>query len=362
MAQNENLYCVIMAGGIGSRFWPLSRASKPKQFIDILGTGRSLIQQTFDRMLKICPPQNVLVVTSLAYRDLVIEQLPLMNPSNVLLEPMRRNTAPCIAYATHRIKAQNPNAIVIVAPSDHLIMNEDKFVDSINCAISFASSNNALLTLGMKPSRPETGYGYIQIDEKNSSNNNLYKVKTFTEKPNIDLAKVFLESGEFFWNSGIFVWSIAAITKAFEDFLPEVNSLFVEVAPSFLTPNEQAEIERIYSECRNISIDYGIMEKADNVFVVCAEFGWSDLGTWGSLYTHVNHDNSENAVIGKHTMLYNSKNLMLNAPDNKLVVVQGLDDYIVVDTDDVLLICRKQDEQQIKDFVADVMIKEKNFS
>ena len=270
MVNKEDLYCIIMAGGIGSRFWPLSRVSKPKQFIDILGTGRSLIQQTFDRMTKICPAENVFVVTSLDYSRLVIEQLPLINPDHVLLEPMRRNTAPCIAYATHRIKALNPNAVAVVAPSDHLILNEDRFVDSVMGAISFAAGNNALLTLGMKPTRPETGYGYIQVDAKISNYDDLYKVKTFTEKPNVELARVFLESGEFFWNSGIFVWSIDSINRAFDEFLPEVNSLFSEVENSFQTSSEQAEIERVYSECRNVSVDYGIMEKSENVFVVCA--------------------------------------------------------------------------------------------
>lgn len=362
MTQRKDIYCIIMAGGIGSRFWPLSRTSKPKQFIDILGTGKSLLQQTFERMVNICPKENILIVTSSAYDKLVHEQIPGLNENQVLLEPLRRNTAPCIAYATYKIKKQNPEAVVIVAPSDHLILNEQVFNETIIQAANFASNSDALITLGITPSRPETGYGYIQIGKPVKETPSLFKVKTFTEKPNLELAKKFMESGEFFWNSGLFVWSISSITKAFEKYLPEVNSLFEELLPIYNTEKEEEAISNTYAECRNISIDYGIMEKADNVYVFCAEFGWSDLGTWGSLYTHLPHDSNGNAAVAKDLMLYETKNSIFNIPQSKLAVVQGLEDYIVVDTEDVLLICRKQDEQNIKNYVNEILINKKDFA
>jgi len=362
MIESKNLYCIIMAGGIGSRFWPLSRTDKPKQFIDILGTGKSLLQQTFDRMSRICPRENILIVTSNAYNDLVHEQIPNLSPNQVLLEPLRRNTAPCIAYATYKIKQQNPNAVAIVAPSDHLILNEDVFVDTVLKAAEFAWNSNALITLGIQPSRPETGYGYIQIGKPVKEVPSLYKVKTFTEKPNLELAQKFVESGEFFWNSGLFIWSIDSITAALESHLPEVSSIFKELSSVYGTDNEASSIATAYPECRNISIDYGVMEKADNVYVFCSEFGWSDLGTWGSLYTHLPHDQNGNAAIAQQLMLYQTSNSIFNIPRNKLAVIQGLDDYIVVDTADVLLICKKQDEQQIKNFVNDVLMNNKDFA
>ncbi|MGE0078502.1 MAG: mannose-1-phosphate guanylyltransferase [Bacteroidales bacterium] len=358
MINKNDLYCIVMAGGIGSRFWPLSRTSRPKQFIDILGTGKSLLQQTFDRMVRICPPENIIIVTSSMYHDLVLEQLPQINEDQVLLEPMRRNTAPCLAYANYKIQQKNPNAIAIVAPSDHLILNEDKFIETITIAVDFASKNQALVTLGIKPSRPETGYGYIQIDKPVKGFSGLHKVKTFTEKPNLELAKVFMESGEFFWNSGLFVWNINSIQTAFENFLPEVNTLFKDASQCFGSKDESLVIEKTYSECRNVSIDYGVMEKADNVFVVCSEFGWSDLGTWGSLYTHIPHTSTGNALLSKNIRLYKTDNTLVSAKEDKLVVVQGLSDYIVIDTDDVLLICKKQDEQQIKNFVSDIQLEQ----
>ncbi len=362
MVESNNLYCIIMAGGIGSRFWPLSRTDKPKQFIDILGTGKSLLQQTFDRMSRICPRENILIVTSSAYNDLVYEQIPNLRPHQVLLEPIRRNTAPCIAYATYKIKKQNPNAVAIVAPSDHLIFNEDIFVDTIKKAAEFASNNNTLITLGINPSRPETGYGYIQIGKPVSKVPSLFKVKTFTEKPNLEMAKKFIESGEFYWNSGLFIWSLTSIEAAIENHLPEVSSIFKELLPAYGTDKETELIATAYSECRNISIDYGVMEKADNVYVFCSEFGWSDLGTWGSLYTQLPHDQNGNTAIAKQLMLYQTSNSIFNIPKNKLAVIQGLDDFIVVDTADVLLICKKQDEQQIKNFVNDVLINKKEFA
>jgi mannose-1-phosphate guanylyltransferase len=343
-----------MAGGIGSRFWPLSRTSCPKQFIDILGVGKTLLQQTFERMTKICPAENILIVASNSYKDLILEQLPDVKESQLLLEPMRRNTAPCIAYATYKIRKCNPEATVVVSPSDHLIMNEQAFIDSVNLALDFATKKNALLTLGVKPNRPETGYGYIQVGKPVKGISGLYRVKTFTEKPNLEMAKVFLNSGEFFWNSGLFIWNLNAIIQALEEYLPEVNSLFGEVAPLLDSADEASAIERTYAECKNISIDYGVMEKAGNVFVICSEFGWSDLGTWGSLYNHLPVNQKGNAVIARKALLYDTSNSLISAPDGKLAVVQGLDDYIVVDTSDVLLICRKQDEQQIKNMLNDV--------
>jgi len=351
-----------MAGGIGSRFWPLSKTSRPKQFIDILGTGETLIQQTFRRLNKICPTENFLIVTNLDYKEMVLEQLPMLKEEQVLCEPMRRNTAPCIAYACHKIKRKNENANIIVAPSDHLITKEDEFTSQLMKGLSFVEKNDALLTLGITPHRPETGYGYIQISEKfnvddtENANGNLYKVKTFTEKPDLKMAKVFVESGEFFWNSGIFVWSLKSILSAFEKFLPEVNELFEKGTKYYYTREEQAFLSKAYSECQNISIDYGVMEKAKNVYVLCADFGWSDLGTWGSLWDNSEKDSADNAIKGKNIKLYDTKNCIVNMGDDKLVVVQGLDGYIVVESDNTILICRKEDEQQIRQFVNDVKI------
>jgi len=352
---NENYYCVIMAGGIGSRFWPLSKTSKPKQFLDILATGKSLLQETFNRFEKIFPTQNIYIVTNADYKKLTLEQLPQISPEQVLLEPLRKNTAPCIAYASYKIQKINPNAIIVVAPSDHLILKLNEFIDTIKKGLEFTSTQNALLTLGVKPNRPETGYGYIQINaEKNGFDNHLYKVKTFTEKPDIKLANVFFESGEFYWNSGIFIWSVSSILDAFDNYLSEINSLFKSKYELFNTKDEIKAIENIYSECKSISIDYGVMEKANNVFVLCSDFGWSDLGTWGSLYEHSKKDKDKNAINAKNIFVYNSKNCIINMPENKLVVLQGLDDYVIAESDNVLLICKKEDEQEIKQYVNDV--------
>lgn len=351
----QNNYAVIMAGGIGSRFWPMSKTSYPKQFHDVLGTGRTLIQMTFDRFSEICPDENVLIVTNEIYKDLVLKQLPSISENQVLCEPSRRNTAPCIAYACYKIKAINEDANIVVAPSDHLILKEDVFTDTINTAIGQAQANESLVTLGIKPSRPDTGYGYIQFkDEAGTVAEDVKRVKTFTEKPNLDLAKQFLDSGDFYWNSGIFIWTLKSIIKAFEDYLPEVDKLFREGQDKYNTAYEEEFINRIYPICKNISIDYGIMEKAGNVYVVLSDFGWSDLGTWGSLYTHVEHDKHENAVVGANVMMYDSSNNMVKMPDDKLVVIQGLYDYIVVESNNTLLICKKQDEQKIKQFVNDI--------
>ncbi len=353
-------YCVIMAGGIGSRFWPLSTADRPKQFIDILGTGRTLLQLTYDRFVKIIPNENFLIVTSEKYKELVMEQLPQLSESQILSEPLRRNTAPCIAYATYKILRSCPDANMIVAPSDHLILKEEHFLNEIQKGLSFVNDKDLLLTLGIQPSRPETGYGYIQVAEKikESSYDNLYRVKTFTEKPDRKMAEIFIETGEFFWNSGIFIWSAKAIQNSFIKYLPEVNSLFEKGQKLINTPDECHFINKAYSECPNISIDYGIMEKAENVFVLCADFGWSDLGTWGSLYENHQHDKRANAVCGEKTFLYDTHGCIINIPNDKTAVIQGLKDYIVVESEKTLLICKKDDEQQIRQFVTDVMLAE----
>jgi mannose-1-phosphate guanylyltransferase len=356
MVNKENIYCIIMAGGIGSRFWPMSRNNKPKQFLDILGTGSSLIRQTFDRVSNFCNAENIYIVTSESHKDQVLEHLPEINVEHVLLEPMRRNTAPCIAFATHKIAQRNPNAVIVVAPSDHLVLNETAFLKTISTAINFAAENDSLLTIGIKPSRPETGYGYIQIGKpEGSSGSNLFKVKTFTEKPNVEMANVFLNSGEFFWNSGLFIWSLPAIQKALDEHIPEIQALFHDAVPHFGTNKESEAIVNVYSQCRNVSIDYGVMEKASNVYVICAEFGWSDLGTWGSLYLSSNKDALNNAVVGNNVMLHNVKNCLVNIPQEKLVVLEGLEDFIVVESDEILLVCRKEKEQDIKTYLNEVI-------
>ena len=354
----NNNYCVIMAGGIGSRFWPLSRKTLPKQFLDILGTGRTLIQQAFDRFSKIIPPENFYVVTSIDYVKLVKEQLPEIRANQILAEPLRRNTAPCVAYAANKIKTVNPHANLVVAPSDHLIIKEDEFLQQIKNGLDFVTSHKALLTLGIHPSRPETGYGYIQIGEKVNFNNykNLHHVKTFTEKPDLRMAGIFLESGEFFWNSGIFLWSLTSILHAFEAHLPEVAKLFSQGEHLYNTPSETAFINKIYSECMGISIDYGIMEKSDNVYVLTADFGWTDLGTWGSLYENKEKDTRGNVMTGKNAFIYDSKNCIINFPDDRIAILQGLDGYIVVESNNTLLVCRREDEQQIRQFVNDVLV------
>lgn len=349
----EDNYCVIMAGGIGSRFWPMSRTAFPKQFIDILGTGQTLIQQTFERLQQLAPKENIYIVTNDLYKELVIEQLD-VTEKQVLCEPSRRNTAPCIAYANYKIEKENPNANIIVAPADHLILKELHFVEVMKKALAFTASNNALVTLGIEPSRPDTGYGYIQFDDTESGD--IKKVKTFTEKPNLELAKQFLDSGDFSWNSGMFIWSLKSINQAFEELLPEMDALFKEQKENFSTADETAAIEAVYAECKSVSIDYGIMEKADNVHVISADIGWSDLGTWGSIYTHLDHDNNNNAVVGKNVMLYDSEDCIVSVPKDKLVVLQGLKDYIVVESNDTLLVCKKEDEQKIKQFVTDIKI------
>lgn len=346
-----------MAGGIGSRFWPMSKNAYPKQFIDILGTGRTLLQQTYDRFIKICPKENIYIVTNEVYVDIVKKQLPDLSDNQVVSEPNRRNTAPCIAYAAYKIQKLNPNANMVVAPSDHIILKEDVFVDCINKALQFTEKHNSLLTLGMHPTRPDTGYGYIQLSDKDRYDEfGVHKVKTFTEKPDHDMANFFVQSGEFLWNAGIFVWSVKSIIEGIEKFLPEISSVISEAVDVLNTPEEEAFIKQAYSQCTNISIDNGVMEKAQNVYVMPASFGWSDLGTWTSLYEHSNKDAGGNAIVGKHVMMYDSEGCIVNVPKDKLVVIQGLKDCIVAESDGVLLICRKQDEQKIKLFVNDVKL------
>ena len=348
-------YCVIMGGGIGSRFWPFSRENRPKQFLDFFGVGRSLLQQTFDRFRQLIPAENIYIATNKNYAALVKEQLPEITDSQILLEPTRRNTAPCIAYAAYRIQAIHPNANIVVTPADHLILQEQNFLKNIQKGLNFVSKFPSLLTLGVKPNRPETGYGYIQTQE--GGTDNIQKVKAFTEKPNYELAKVFFESGEFFWNSGIFIWNVQTILDAFHAYLPDMTSRLDQGLNLYNTEKEAAFIEENYPMFQNISIDYGIMEKADNTYMLMADFGWSDLGTWGSLYELSEKDESQNAVLKCQSLLIESTNNLLTLPEKKLAVIQGLDDYIIAESDDILLICKKTDEQRIKQFVADLAMK-----
>ena len=350
---NNHTYVAIMAGGIGSRFWPVSRTHLPKQFLDILGTGHTLIQQTFNRFARVLPKENIYVVTSNEYINLVREQLPELPVENILGEPYRKNTAPCIAYVSMKIQEKDPEASMIVAPADHLIMDETRFMEITEKALGFVNHLNALITIGIKPTYPNTGYGYIQ-HETLEATPSIYKVRTFTEKPNKELAKTFLASGDFLWNSGIFVWRVNCIVDAFKKYLPEMHELFYAEKDRLNTKDEKWAIEQIYPQCVNISIDFGVMEKADNVYVIPAEFGWSDLGTWNSAWENMHRDYLDNAVAGDHVMIVDATKCMVHEQQDKLVILQGLDDFIVVDTKDVLLICHKDKEQEIKDYVAEV--------
>ena len=380
---NKNNYCVIMAGGVGSRFWPFSRNHKPKQFLDFFGTGRSLLQMTIDRFRPIVPIENILIVTNVLYRDQVLEQIPDLKAEQVLCEPARRNTAPCIAYAAARIQAmeamrqkgERRKARIVVAPSDHLILQEETFRQTIQQGFDFIDKNDALLTLGMKPTRPETGYGYIQMGEDarkascslesareascslEAKGKGICKVKAFTEKPNLELAKVFLESGDFLWNSGIFIWSLDSILNAFHAYLPEMANKFAEGDNVMGTPEEDTFIQTMFPTCPNISIDYGVMEKAQNVYVIPSDFGWSDLGTWGSLYELSDKDENENVTLHSDATYYDSHGNIVTLPKGHLAVVQGLEDCIVAESDGVLLICKRDAEQQIRQFFMDAEVK-----
>lgn len=350
---SKNNYVAIMAGGIGSRFWPISRTNYPKQFLDILNTGRTLIQATYDRFAKFIPAENIYVVTSEQYKDIITKQLTEIPEENILYEPSRKNTAPCIAYISHKLMRLNANANLICAPADHLIFDDEGFRKVCTEALHFTSHIKALLTLGIKPTNPNTGYGYIQFDQ-HAVSENIYKVKTFTEKPDHELAKTFMTSGDFLWNAGIFVWQIKNIIKAFEKYLPEIHEVFEAEKIHFNTIKEKEAIDRIYPQCVNISIDYGIMEKADNVYVMPASFGWSDLGSWASAYDNLEKDYLGNAVAGNNVIVIDATNNVVHADNKKLVLLQGLDDFVVVDTKDVLMICKKEKEQEIKEYVAEI--------
>ncbi len=350
---NKHNYVAIMAGGIGSRFWPMSRTNLPKQFLDILNIGRTLIQSTYDRFAAFIPAENIYIVTSQQYKEIVMEQLPNIHEKNILCEPSRKNTAPCIAYISYKLLALDPKANLICAPADHLITEKDAFIETCQKALHFTSHIKALVTLGIKPTNPNTGYGYIQY-ESLAAGDNIFKVKLFTEKPDEELAKTFLASGDFLWNAGIFVWEVKNIVKAFETYVPELDELFDTEKAALITDDEKAVIEKIYPLCTNISIDYAIMEKANNVYVIPSSFGWSDLGTWKSAYEIIEKDEYNNALSTTEILTIDATNNMVQVPNQKMIVLQGLNDFIVVDTADVLLICKKENEQQIKDYVAEV--------
>lgn len=347
-----------MAGGVGSRFWPKSREAKPKQFLDILGTGKSLLQMTFERYARIVDPSRIYIVTHERYKDLCLADIPGLNPEQIVAEPSRRNTAPCVALIAWKIAQLNKYANLIVAPSDHLILDEEAFQDRIKEGIEMAKVEDVLITLGIRPTRPDTGYGYIQYHD-GEPDVSIKKVKTFTEKPNLDLARNFLASGDFLWNSGMFIWNVRAIKEAFEQYLPEMADHFIEGEDKYNGPEEEAFIKEAYANCKNISIDYGIMEKADNVYVIPSSFGWSDLGTWTSLWAQAERDESGNVIQGD-VMAYDCKDSFVSAPEGKAVIVQGLEHVCVVDTNDALLICSLESEQKIKEMKLD--LKEKTGS
>lgn len=350
---NKHHYVAIMAGGIGSRFWPKSRTSYPKQFLDILNTGKSLIRWTYERYAAFIPNENIYIVTSDEYVSIVHEQLPELPIENILAEPSRKNTAPCVAYISYKLLQKDPEAALIVAPSDHMILDTDAFKSITAKALDFVTHIKSLVTLGIKPTHPNTGYGYIQ-HEALAAGDGIYKVKTFTEKPNLELAKTFLSSGDFLWNAGIFVWQVKNVMKAFEKYQPEMYELFDNEKANFNTDNEKDAINRIYPLCTNVSIDFAIMEKADNVFVIPSSFGWSDLGTWNSAYDNLDKDYLGNAVATENVIVIDATRCMISAPHDKLVLIQGIDDCIIVDTKDVLMICKKEKEQAIKEYVAEV--------
>lgn len=351
MAGNNN-HVVIMAGGIGSRFWPMSTPECPKQFIDVLGCGRTLLQLTADRFKGICPTENVWVVTSEAYAGIVKEQLPGLPEQNILKEPCRRNTAPCIAYVSWKIKSVNPKANVVVTPSDHLVMDVNEFQRVITSCMKFTNETDAIVTLGMKPNRPETGYGYIQADLSVSSvrNKEIYRVDSFREKPDLATAEKYINKNNYFWNAGIFVWNVGTIVNAFRVYQPAISEIFENILPYYGKPEEQEVINRQFPLCENISVDYAIMEKVEEIFVFPALFGWSDLGTWRSLQEHTWKDSYGNACIGGNISVYDTRNCMIHTTQERKVVVQGLDGYIVAERNDTLLICKLSEEQRIKLF------------
>ena len=341
-----------MAGGVGSRFWPMSTQEYPKQFIDVFGTGRTFIQMTVDRFAGVVSPENVWIVTSEKYADIVKEQLPEVPSNHVLLEPCRRNTAPCIAYVAWRIKSQDPKANLVVAPSDHIVLKPEEFRRVIQSALKFTANSDAIVTLGMKPTRPETGYGYIQADLTSASlrNKQIYRVDSFKEKPDLKTAQQYIKHSEYYWNSGIFIWNVNTIVNSLRMYAPEISQIFERLLQFYGMEQEQAKIDENFPKCPNISIDYAILEKAEEIFVMPADFGWSDVGTWGSLITLADKDDNGNAVIGKDVKLYESKNCMVHTSQERKVVIQGLDGYIVAEKDNTLLICKMSEEQRIKEF------------
>ena len=351
MAKRNN-HLVIMAGGVGSRFWPMSTAARPKQFIDVLGTGKTLLQLTVERFGTLIDPKNIWVVTNRDYVSIVKEQLPDMPEDNILCEPCRRNTAPCIAYVSWRIKAQDPKANIVVTPSDHVEMNIQNFQRVIEQCMEFTSESDAIVTLGMKPTRPETGYGYIQADLSAASlrNKEIFRVDSFREKPDLETAQEYIKKNYYFWNAGIFIWNVSTIVNAFRIYQPKLSKIFEQLLPVYGTPEEQAAIDEQFPKCENISVDYAIMEKAEEIFVCPADFGWSDLGTWGSLLTQSKRDLYGNACIGKDISLFETTNCIIHTTEEKKVVVQGLDGYIVAEKDNTLLICKLAEEQRIKQF------------
>ncbi|WP_118972545.1 mannose-1-phosphate guanylyltransferase [Taibaiella koreensis] len=349
----HNNYVAILAGGVGSRFWPESRLKLPKQFLDLLGTGQTLLQNTYNRFKDICPRENIYVVTFESYTDLVRQQLPGVPETNIVAEPSRKNTAPSAAYISHKIYARNPQANLILTPADHLITDERIFERQVFETLDFVSKNNHIASIGIRPTRPDTTYGYIQY-EMGDGDDLFHKVKTFIEKPNLDIARTFLRSGDFLWNSGIFAWNVKTFISVLDEHLPELNDVFVQARDVLNTPKEAKAMEMLYAQCTNISIDYAIMEKVRTVYVLASRFGWSDLGTWESAYEHSEKDYLGNAVYGKNVMIIDASGSMVMAPDHKLVVLQGLEQYIVVDTPEVLLICERSKEHQIKDYLAEV--------
>ena len=353
---DNSRYCIIMAGGIGSRFWPVSTPKKPKQFLDILGTGESLLQMTFRRMQKVVPMKNIFIVTGEEYRDMTLEHLQI-GASQVIAEPARRNTAPCIAYAAYLIRRENPNAQMIVTPADHLITKEDVMLESIEEGFRFIGEQQVMLTFGIVPTRPDTGYGYIQIDTSAMAegyNNKLSKVKTFVEKPQLKFARQFVESGEFMWNGGIFMWGVQTIIGQLEKHLPDIAQAFEEISDKLGTQNETEAIRKLYSECRNVSIDYGVMEHSTTVHVLQTDPGWSDLGTWGALLEKRQTAQGENVLDKEQVTTYESSGNIVHLPNGKRAVICGLNDFIVADTEEILLICPLSQEQQIRQFVRDI--------
>ena len=349
----KNVYVAIMAGGIGSRFWPKSRVSYPKQFLDILGKGQSLLQSTFERFGSFVPSENIFVVTSDEYFSIVADQLPMMAPDNILAEPCRKNTAACIAYISFKLLQKDPGATLIVAPSDHVIADPDTFTSVCMQAVGFVAQKNAFVTLGVKPSHANTGYGYIQ-HMADAAEPGIFKVKQFTEKPGKQLAESFLASGDYMWNAGIFIWKVGDVVNAFRNYLPEMYDVFAAGANDLNTEKEKDAVKHIYKYCDSVSVDVGIMEKASNVYVIPADFKWSDLGTWNSAYDNFKKDDAENALAGENIIVKDARGCMIHAAGGKLILMQGVEDLIVVDTDDVLMICRKENEQEIKNYVAEI--------